>query len=369
MPLAGNTRTLIYIGTYTNMELEARGKAEGIHICEFDAGTGALVLVRTIPGVPNPSFLALAPDGRTLYAVNELGEIDGHAGGAVSAFAVDSATGELTFLNRQASEGSDPCHISVDASGRAVLVANYSSGNVALLQVADDGSLHPAVDKWQHVGSGPDPERQAGPHAHFIAPDPTNRFALSNDLGIDQVLVYRLNPEFAVLLPNDPPAASMPAGAGPRHLAFHPSAPFVYVINELASTMTTCRWDEMDGILEPIQTVSTLPDDFVSTSSCADVHVAPSGRFVYGSNRGHDSIVVFAVDPADGTLTAIDYTPTGGRNPRSFAIDPTGRFLLVANQDTDTIVTFRIDPASGLLWETGLVADLPTPICVLFAHS
>jgi 6-phosphogluconolactonase len=351
------------------MAPDARGRGEGIYTLAFDPESGALEHIATTPDVPNPSFLALHPSGRFVYAANEMTEIDGHPGGAVSAFARDPETGALTFLNRQPSHGADPCHVSVDASGRVAFVANYTSGSVALLPIAEDGSLEPASVVHQHArrtGSGPNPKRQEGPHAHFITDDPANRFVLANDLGIDQTLVYRLDAASGALPANDPPFARLPEGAGPRHLAFHPAAPYVYVINELGSSVTACRWDATAGTLDPFQTISTLPDGFTGQNSCADIHVAPSGRFLYGSNRGHDSIAAFAIDASDGSLTPLGQTPTGGEEPRNFAIDPSGRYLLAANQNSDTIVTFALDPETGTLTATGHVISVPSPVCVVF---
>jgi 6-phosphogluconolactonase len=355
---------LVYVGTYTRIGPDPRGRAEGIYVYRLDAGTGELSLLSLADGVPNPSFLAIHPNRSTLYAVNEVTQLDGQPSGAVSAFAIDQDSGSLTFLNRQPSHGTDPCHVSV-GSGGSVLVANYTSGSIAVLPVESDGRLGPATDTRQHSGSGPNPNRQDGPHAHFILPDPTNRYVLVADLGLDKVLVYRLDPASGALTEHDPPAVALPPGSGPRHLAFHPSAPYVYVINELASTISSCAWDADSGTLQLIDTISTLPNGFDGRNSCAEVLVAPSGRFVYGSNRGHDSIAIFSVDPADGTLSPVGHISTGGANPRNFTIDPSGAFLLVANQDTDTIVTFRIDSESGALSATGHVASVPSPVCVL----
>ncbi len=363
---ADRSATRVYVGTFTSAPPHARGRAEGIYVYQMDPSSGALTLAHTKRGIVNPAFLAVDPRRRYLYAVNEVPEIDGHPGGAVSAFAIDPASGDLTFLNRQSSRGADPCHLTVDRTGRCVLVANYGGGSVALLPVGDDGRVGPATAFHQHAGSSVDPQRQRGPHAHSINLDPAERFALAPDLGLDQVLIYRLDPERGALPPHDPPQASFPPGSGPRHLAFHPSpgASYAYVINELASTLTACAWDGARGTLRPIQTVSTLPAGFTGRSHCADVHVAPSGRFVYGSNRGHDSIVIFAIDPATGALTYVGHEATGGRTPRNFAIDPAGAFLFAANQESDTIVTFRIDGETGRLAPTGQVTNVPSPVCV-----
>jgi 6-phosphogluconolactonase len=358
---------LVYVGTYTSAGPEPRGRADGIYVLRFDPASGSLSPVGLVPDVPNPSFLALHPNGRRLYAVNEVTEVDGHLGGAVSAFAVDPDGSALTYLQRQPTHGADPCHLSVDRSGQVVLVANYTSGTIAVLPVGADGRLEPASDVHQHSGSSLDSERQVGPHAHQIVPDPTNRYALAADLGLDQVRVYTLDPSAARLEPHQPPATSLPPGSGPRHLAFHPALGYLYVITELASTITACRWDADRGVLQPAQTVSTLPDDYTGHNSCAEVAVDPSGRFVYGSNRGHDSIAMFAIDLATGTLTPRGHVPTGGAEPRHFAIDPSGAWLLAANQASDTIVSFKLDRKNGRLTATGAVARVPSPVCLLFA--
>ena len=358
------TTNIVYVGTYTRELPHGRGKSDGIYVYAMDTATGALSHIQTVTGVPNPAFLALHPSGRYLYSVNSQGEIDGRKGGAVSAFAIDPATGTLTYLNRQPSEGVGPCHVSVEQTGRYVLVASYGSGSIAMLPIGAEGQLEPASDAVQHAGSSVNPRRQEGPHAHSINVSPGNRFALVPDLGLDKVLVYRLDLDAGKLVPNDPPAGLAAPGAGPRHLDFHPNGRYVYVINELDSTLAAYAYDDTRGTLDPIQTVSTLPEGFSGENSCADVHVHPNGRFVYGSNRGHDSLAIFAIDEATGRLTALGHTSTQGRVPRNFAIDPTGTFAYAANQDTDTIVTFRIDPATGALTPTGDVTNVLTPVCV-----
>lgn len=363
----GSTESrLIYVGTFTG-ETELGGGAQGIYVCRMDMATGAVELVHTVPDVPNPSFLALHPKLPILYAVNAVPDIDGHEGGAVTAFAVDPATGGLTFLNRQSSQGAGPCHVSIEQTGRYVITANYSGGSVAILPIEEDGSLGPATDWVQHVGSSVNPDRQGEPHGHSFTPDPANKYVLACDLGLDQVLVYGLDLENGKLPPADPPFATVHPGAGPRHLDFHPNGRVVYVINEIGNTMTVFAYDQDRGALRELQTIPTLPPDFTETSHTADVHVHPSGKFVYGSNRGHDSIVIYAVNEADGTLSLVGYQSTLGEVPRNFVIDPTSTFLLAANQDTDTIVTFRIDAETGTLTTTGHVASVPTPVCLKFA--
>ncbi len=357
----------VYVGTYTKGQGAGRPQSEGIYVYRMDATTGALTHAHTTPGVVNPSFLTLAPSRRFLYAVNEVQDAEGKSGGGVSAFAVDAATGVLTYLNQQSTNGADPCHVSVDHAGAYLLVANYGSGSVAMFPTQADGRLGSASDFVQHQGSSVNPRRQQGPHAHSITPDPGNRYALAADLGLDKVLVYRLDATPGKLIPNSPPSASVAPGAGPRHLAFHPNGRLVYLINEIGSTVTVFGYDAGSGGLRELQTLSTLPADFTGTSHCADIHVAPNGRYVYGSNRGHDSLAIFAVDSTTGALTAVGHAPTGGRTPRNFAIDPTGAFVLAANQNSDTIVTFRINQETGALTPTGAVAQVPSPVCIQFA--
>lgn len=358
--------TFAYVGTYTRGAPTSAGRAEGIYVYRYDAATGSLAHLHTAAGVVNPSFLAIAPNRRYLYAVTEIRDAAGETGGGVSAFAIDATSGALTYLNEQPSHGADPCHLSVDQTGRYVLVANYTSGSVAVFPIQADGRLGPASDVVQHRGSSVHPQRQEGPHAHSVNLDPANRRAIVCDLGLDKVLVYRLDLAEGRLIPNDPPFAPVAPGAGPRHLAFHPNGRYAFVINELGNTLTAFAYDQTSGALREIQTVPTLPPDFAGTSHTADVHVHPSGRFVYGSNRGHDSIVAFAVDTASGRLELLGHTPTQGQTPRNFAIDPSGTFLFAENQRTDTIVTFRVDAATGQLTPTGQVTAVPSPVCLVF---
>lgn len=349
---------LVYIGTYTS------GSSEGIYAYRLDMSTGGLKYVSRATGLKNPSFLAIDPERRNLYAVNEVADVDGQATGSVSALSIDAQTGELSHLNRAFTKSTGPCHLSVDYTGSSVLVANYRGGGVTVLPIEADGRLGEATDYIQHEGSSVDPDRQKEPHPHSVFVDPGNRYVLIPDLGLDKVLVYKLNLADGKLVPNDVPWTGVEPGAGPRHLDFHPGGSYVYVINELGSTFTAFTCDETTGTLRELQTVSTLPTDFTGASHCADVHVSPDGRFVYGSNRGHDSIVIFAIDQATGRLTYVDHESTQGRTPRNFALDPTGTFLLVANASSDTIVTFRIDKETGRLDATGHVAEVPMPVCL-----
>jgi 6-phosphogluconolactonase len=326
--------------------------------------SGALEFVSVTKGIKNPSFLAIDPQQRYLYAVSEIGNFADKPSGAVSAFSIDPETGGLTFLNHQASHGTGPCHLSVDQTGKCVLVANYGSGSAAVLPIAPNGELGEATDVVQHSGSSVDPRRQQGPHAHSIVLDNNSRYAFVPDLGLDKIMIYQLDPLQGKLKPNDEPWAKVHAGAGPRHFTFHPSSKYAYVINELDSTLTAFTYDEAHGKLTEIQSVSTLPEDFSDTSYCADVHVSPSGRFLYGSNRGHDSIVIFEID--EDTFLMIRRPPrsTQGEFPRGFTLDPTGDFLLAANQNTDNIVVFRIDQQTGKLTPTGHMIEVGKPVCL-----
>ncbi|HWQ56726.1 MAG TPA: lactonase family protein [Bryobacteraceae bacterium] len=351
---------LVYVGTYTS-----KG-SQGIYGWRLDAGSGKLTPLGLAAETVNPSFLAVHPNRKFVYAVSEISGSGGQKGGAVSAFAIDRRTGKLSFLNRVSSRGNGPCYVAVDKSGKVVLVANYGSGSVAALPVKEDGSLAEASGAMQHAGSSVNPQRQKGPHAHSINVSPDNRYALAADLGLDQVLVYRLNAAAGSLEPNDPPFAKTQPGAGPRHLAFHPGGKYVYVINEMGSSLSAFAWEAGRGALKPIETVSTLPKGFQGENYCAEVQVHPNGRFVYGSNRGHDSIAVFALDRDKGTLTPVEHVSTQGKFPRNFGIDPTGSWLFAANQNSGNITVFRIDPKSGRLTPAGQNLDVSMPVCVRF---
>lgn len=349
---------LLYVGTYTEGT-----RSEGIYLVRMDRRSGALRRVGSVDAGPNPSFLAihLNRGGRVLYAVNEL------ENGAVSAFAIDRATGALTRLNEQPSEGGGPCFVSVDRSGRVALVANYAGGSVALLPIQANGALAPAAQVVQHTGTGPNAQRQEAPHAHCILPDPANRFVLAADLGADRVFVYRLDLDGTSLLRVAGGDAVMRPGAGPRHLAFHPRLPLVFVANELDSTVATLRFDAERGTLSPEGTLSTVPGAWTGTNYPADIHVAANGRTLYVSNRGHNSIAVFSVTDSTGALALEQVISTAGDWPRNFSLDPTERWLLVANQRSNSVVAFGRDPASGTLTPTPQRLALPSPVCLQFA--
>ncbi len=351
---------ILYVGTYT------RGKSEGIYVYRMTLTSGDLKLLSIARGITNPSFLAIDPQSKYLYSVNEVEEFAGKRTGAVTAFAVDQQTGELRKMNQQPAQGASPCYITVDPTGKFVLVANYSSGSLAVLPINSDGSLGESADVVQHRGSGANPRRQEGPHAHCIVLDRSGRYAFAADLGIDKVMIYRFDAKKGTLTPNSQPFAQTKPGAGPRHFTIHPGGKLAYVINELDSTLTAFAYDNSKGLLKELQTVSTLPEGFQGNNSCADVHVHPSGKFIYGSNRGHDSIVAFTIDERTGKLSYLAHESTQGKTPRNFGIDPTGAFLLAANQNSDTIVTFRIDQKTGKPSPTGQVSEVPTPVCLKF---
>ena len=362
---------LVYIGTYTESIRFGtgkilQGKGEGIYVYRMDQTSGAMQLVSTTTGITNPSYLAFDSTRRFLYAVNELKTYEIKPTGTISAFAVDPKRGKLKFLNKRMTHGTDPCHVLVDKKREYVFVANFMSGSLCVLPVLEDGSLGEACDFIQHQGSSIDPVRQQGPHAHSVTLDEASRFAFVPDLGLDKVMAYKFDPKRGMLEPNEVPWVKMKPGAGPRHVAFHRSGKFAFLINELDSTLASLSYDGRKGTFKVLQIVPTLPEGYQGESTCADVQVSPAGAFVYGSNRGHDSIVIYRINQRTGRLTYVGHESTQGKTPRSFGVDPTGRFLLAANQDSDTIVTFRIEPRSGKLLSTGCATHVPTPVCVKF---
>ena len=355
---------IFYVGTYTE---EKGSTSKGIYAYRYDADTGQITPLGLAAETTNPSWVTLHPNGRFLYAVNEVGNYKGPNSGGVSAFSIDRATGKLTFLNEVSSRGADPCYAVVDKTGKYVLVANYTSGSVAVFPIHDDGSLGDASAFVQHTGHGTNPERQEGPHAHSINLGSDNRFAMVDDLGLDELLVYKFDSAKGSLTPSDPPFAKLDPGSGPRHFALHPSGKFAYVVSEMKGTVTVFSNDAKTGALQPSQTISTLPKDFTGSIEDAEIEVHPSGKFVYASNRGDaNSIAVYATDPSKGTLTTVEIAPTQGKTPRSFEIDPTGQLLFAANEKSNNLVVFRIDQKTGHLTPTGQVLDVSEPVCVKF---
>ena len=350
----------VFFGTYTGKE------SKGIYRSEIDLATGKLSRPQLAAEVASPSFLAIHPTNKYWDAVGAVDNFAGKKAGAVYAFSLDASTGELKLLNRQSSGGAGPCHLVVDRAGKNVLVANYGGGSVACLPIKPDGTLSPASSFIQNGGNGSNPQRQEGPHAHSINVDAGNRFAVEADLGLDKLLVYRLDADSGKLTLNAPATVSTADGAGPRHFAFHPNGRFAYVINEMASTINAIRYDAEHGKLEIVQTISTLPGGYKGDTTTAEVQVHPSGKFVYGSNRGHDSIAVFKVNPDDGTLSLVGHQAAGIKTPRNFGIDSTGKFMLVANQGSNSVIVFTIDADTGKLKPTGEKIEVGTPVCVKF---
>ena len=352
--------SLVYFGTYTGT------KSQGIYVSRFDSTTGKLSAPELAAKTTNPTFLAIAPGGNFLYAVSEVDQIGGKRTGAVDAFALDAKTGRLTPLNRQNSGGSGPCHVVVDATDKCLLVANYGGGSIAALPINADGSIGEAATTMQHTGSSINTNRQTGPHAHFILPSPDNRFTLDCDLGLDKIFINHLDASAAKLTPNEPAFTTVDAGSGPRHLLFSLDGKFVYLINELAGTITVFSYNAENAAMTQVQTISTLPTDFSGKNTDAEIALHPSGKFLYASNRGHDSIAVFTVDQTTGKLTFVEHQSTMGRTPRHFAIDPTGRWLLAENQGSDLVVVFAIDPDTGKLRPTGQSISVGAPVCAVF---
>lgn len=347
----------VLVGTYT------RGAEGGIHVLRFDPETAKLER-HAIAAIDNPSFLAVHPSEPFVYSVAEVATFDGKRGGAVAAFSFDAAGGHLKKLNHESTIGAGPCHLVVDQTGRYVLAANYGGGSVVVLPILGDGRVGKATSFVQHTGSSINERRQKAPHAHSINLDPSNQFAVAADLGVDKVFVYRLNGRNGTLTDAPSPFVRVAPGSGPRHFAFHPGGRFGYVINELALTVTAFDFDASTGELSPLQTVPTLPPTVEKQGSTAEVRVHPSGRFLYGSNRGHDSIVVYAIDQSTGRLTYVENEPTRGRTPRNFFIEPSGRFLFAENQQSGSIVVFTIDGNTGALEPAGTSIEVPSPVCI-----
>ncbi len=348
-----------YVGTYT------RKGSEGIYMTVLDRATGELSAPVLAARSTNPSFLAIHPNRRFLYAVGERSNFEGRKEGSVAAFGIDAETGLLTQIGEEGAGGTGPCHLALDPSGRTLIVANYVSGSVGVLSVGADGRLGESTQSIQHKGSGPNERRQAGPHAHGVTLDATGKLALVCDLGIDRVMIYRVDTDTARLTAHGPACAVTPPGSGPRHAAFSRDGRYLFVLNELDATVTSYAWDIATGTPELLKTIGALPADFNERNTAAEIAVHPNGRYVYTSNRGHDSIAVFALDGATGKLALKQHRSCGGKTPRCFALDPSGRFLLVANQNSGNVVAYRVDPATGRLAPTGSEIAVPLAVCVL----
>jgi 6-phosphogluconolactonase len=357
--------TYVYIGTYTKT-------GKGIYLFRLQteklevSQNITLVPLGVVAETPNPSWLEFDLKRRLLFAANEIDQFEGKPSGAVSAFSIDSASGKLTLINQRPSMGGGPCHLVLDKTGKNVLVANYGGGSVAVLPVAADGRLGDASSFVQHTGKSVNPDRQSRPHAHCVTLDPANRFAFVCDLGLDKVMTYRFDAEQGKLTPADPPFTQIKAGAGPRHMVFRPDGRFAYVTNEMHSTINVFAYDANAGVLKEIQTVSTLPEYFDGDNTTAEIDIHPTGKWLYVSNRGHNSVVLFNVDPEKGTLTYVEEQGTGGKKPRHFGIEPSAKHLVIGNQDSDQALVCRIDAENGRLKPSGVFASVPAPACAKF---
>lgn len=352
-------RYRVFVGTYTGGD----SISKGVYSCEFDAETGKLSEPVLAAELINPSFLAIHPSGKYLYAVNEVSEGPGRGNGAVTALTIN-ADGTLTKINHQASEGGAPCHCNVDSTGTNLLIANYGGGNVAVYPISEDGSLKPVSCNIQHEGSSIDKSRQGAPHAHSINISSDNKFAYAADLGLDKIMIYKLDAEAHTLTPASQPAALVTPGGGPRHFAIHPSSKFAYTNNEITMVVTGFSRNPEDGSLKAIQEISTIPAGFDGRKSTAECLVHPSGKFLYVSNRGHETITAFTIDQETGLLTYVENEPTGGKEPRNFFIDPSGKWLLAENQNSDTVYVFSIDQQTGALKPTGDFVTVGRPVCI-----
>jgi len=354
---ADNPRRLALVGTYT----EKTG-SKGIYTFEFDSATGKLTQKGVAAETLNPSWVAIHPSGKFAYAANEAGKQS-----TITAFSLDAKSGKLTQLNQLSALGDDPCYLSFDKTGKYLLAANYSSGNVVVFPILPDGKLGEHTANVKDAGSlGPNKQRQEGPHAHWVQVSPDNRFVFVSDLGLDAILSYRFDATKGTLTPNDPPAAKLHAGSGPRHVAFSPNGKYVYVISELSNTVTAFNYDPSKGTLFEFQVLSTLPTTFVGRNDDAEILTHDNGKWLFASNRGSDTIAVFSISPSDGSLTQAGLFPTGGKEPRHITIDPTGQFLLAENQNSNTIAVFRIDTGTGALTQVSLADNISSPVCIAF---
>lgn len=359
---ADATSYLVYIGTYTDKD------SKGIYAFRIGARTGDTQPLGLVAETVNPSFLGVDPGANHLYAVNEIDEFKGQKTGAVSAFKIDKTSGKLTLLNQVPTGGTGPAYVLTDRTGKYVLVANYAGGSVAVLPVSQDGSLGKVVSLVQHHGSGPKPN-QSMPRAHSISMSADNRFAVVADLALDELISYPFDAKTGLLNPNDARILKLPPGVGPRHSAFHPALDVLYVITEMESTVSAVAFDRADGSLRLLQTVSALPNGFHGVNNAAEIQVHPSGKFLFASNRGADTIAVFAIDANTGMLKLIENFPAGGREPRQFGMDATGHYMIIANQNSNQVAVFRIDSKTGHLTPTGQTFAVPSPVAVRFVPA
>lgn len=353
----------VYIGTYTSAGvITSNIKSEGIYVLGYDSSTGDLTKLSSAYEKDNPSFVTISPDRKNLYSV---GEIDDKRGGALSAYSINKNDGSLTIINTISSGSNGPCHLTTDKTGSSLLAANYAGGASTITSINKDGSLSDDIQVIQHEGSSVNPDRQMEPHAHSVNVSPNNKFALVPDLGTDKVMIYKIDHKSSRLVTNSPSFAKIDPGMGPRHLEFHPNGKVVYVINEIGATITLFDFDEEVGALSAIGTVTTLPEGF-NHKSCADIHITDDGNFLYGSNRGHNSLAIFSVSDDGRKLTSVGHESTIGQTPRNFSIDPLGNYILAANQDSGDIFTFSINQNNGTLKHTGGKINIPYPVCIKF---
>jgi 6-phosphogluconolactonase len=346
----------LFIGAYTN------DKNKGISVARMDPASGELSEMKLAAETPNPTFLEIHPSGKYLYAVNEISNFEGQRAGSICAFSIDRATGDLKLLNRLTTTGAGPCHVGLDRTGKMAMIANYGGGSVASYAIERNGGLRGPVSFFQHEGMGPNAKRQERAHAHSINAAPGNKFAVACDLGTDEIRIYAINPGKGEMKPHQIAKAS--PGSGPRHFAFHPNGRYGYAVNELLSTVTVYTWDAKKGMLADVQTIGTLPEDFKGSNTTAEIRVHPTGRFLYASNRGHDSIAVFSVDPISGRLSAVERVSVQGQTPRNFHIEASGRWLIAANQRTNNLIVFEVDIATGRLRTTGKGLTAGQPVCL-----
>ncbi len=348
------TDVFVYFGSH------GKGPNVGFSLAHFNTETGKLTTPVFLEEAVAPAYFILSADQKYLYTCNSA------PGSDVSAYAIDPATAKLTFLNKKPSRGGDPSYVSLDATEHFLMVANYDGRSIAVYQILEDGSIGECTAFVEHTGTSVNPIRQTQPRPHCICVDPSNQFVLVPDLGVDKLYVYRLNQETGALVPNDPAFASVLPGSGPRHVIFDQSGKYAYLINEIGSTIIRYGWDSTSGTLTPFETVSTLPKDFDGTSTCAEILMHPGGKFVYATNRGHNSVAVFLVDEQNGSLTLVQHISTQGKTPRNCEFDPTGKWLLVTNQDSSNAVVFRINAETGLLTQFGNPVPVPAPFCERF---
>jgi 6-phosphogluconolactonase len=356
---AAQNQFWVYIGTSTHPP----SKSKGIYLYQLDAASGTITDKGVVAEIGDPGWQKINQNGKFLYTV---ATAEKHRQSIVAAYRIDSQTGALSWLNQQATRGEDSTHLDVDPSRSLAVVANYSSGDLSVMPINPDGTVAAPTAVIKHSGSSVNPDRQTHPYVHSCNIDPSGKYMLACDLGVDKIYIYRLDPASQSLSNANPPTVSVPPGSGPRHLSFHPNGKFAYLVTEMGGTVAAYSWDSTSGQLRALQTVSTLPSAFLGYNKSAEVRILPNGKFLYASNRGPDDLAIFSIDPVQGTLKLVGFQPTGGKGPRDFAIDPTGNFLFAANQDSDSVTVFRVNADTGMLTSMNAALKVPVPICVTF---